>query len=206
MPSLINCTINRLDDILDNTLVRRNVPAAHLVYGIPLTINASMHVVMLSLQKLLKLGHPMIGSTFSNCMLEAIRGQGKEIYWRDNFQCPTEEQYDHMILQKTGHMFKLLVSLMSLFSTNKTDYSHLATLLGCIGRMVKYRHKSNILRQRTTDISLKKQCVLLLEELGSLQYTKNKILQLERTIRIEIENFGGNPELSSLLDELASNI
>ncbi|XP_050664115.1 terpene synthase-like [Leptidea sinapis] len=242
-----------LDDILDNTLVRRNVPAAHLVYGIPLTINASMHVVMLSLQKLLKLGHPMIGSTFSNCMLEAIRGQGKEIYWRDNFQCPTEEQYDHMILQKTGHMFKLLVSLMSLFSTNKTDYSHLATLLGCYFQLTddylnitktealeewsstdtnqasQYFYEDltegkftmpiihaakqdggeavlDILRQRTTDISLKKQCVLLLEELGSLQYTKNKILQLERTIRIEIENFGGNPELSSLLDELASNI
>ena len=28
--------------------------------------------------------------------------QGMEIYWRDNFLCPTEEEYRLMISRKTG--------------------------------------------------------------------------------------------------------
>lgn len=31
-------------------------------------------------------------------VMEEHRGQGKEIYWRDNNICPTEEQYEQMVL------------------------------------------------------------------------------------------------------------
>lgn len=35
----------------------------------------------------------------SEQMLELHRGQGMDVYWRDNFQCPTEEQYCEMVIQ-----------------------------------------------------------------------------------------------------------
>jgi len=41
-------------------------------------------------------------SIFTEQMLELHRGQGMEIYWRDNFNCPTEEEYRLMTIRKTG--------------------------------------------------------------------------------------------------------
>ncbi|CAK1545966.1 unnamed protein product [Leptosia nina] len=119
-----------IDDIQDNTLIRRGVPAAHSVYGIPLTLNTALHVIVLMVTRLLELGNPMAIKVFCEEFLEVIRGQGIEVYWRDNFICPTEEQYDKMNKQKTGHMYLLSVRLMQLFSNNKTDYSDLVLNMG----------------------------------------------------------------------------
>ena len=63
-------------------------------------------------------------------MLELHRGQGMEIYWRDNFICPTEEEYRQMIDRKTGGLFNLAVRLMQLFSSSNEDFTHLTSLLG----------------------------------------------------------------------------
>jgi geranylgeranyl diphosphate synthase type 3 len=54
------------------------------------------------LERVLDLGHPEAVSVFTEQMLELHRGQGMEIYWRDNFQCPTEEDYRQMTIRKTG--------------------------------------------------------------------------------------------------------
>ena len=81
-------------------------------------------------------------------LLNLHRGQGLDIYWRDNMHCPTEEQYNAMVpppissarhraerarrplyhqraslnaqvLDKTGGLFRLSVKLMQAFSENK---------------------------------------------------------------------------------------
>lgn len=36
---------------------------------------------------------------FCEQLLELHRGQGMEIYWRDSYVCPTEEEYRHMIVR-----------------------------------------------------------------------------------------------------------
>ena len=41
-------------------------------------------------------------SIFTEQMLELHRGQGMEIFWRDSFHCPTEEEYNQMTIRKTG--------------------------------------------------------------------------------------------------------
>ena len=80
-------------------------------------------------------------------LLELHRGQGKDIYWRDSYICPTEEEYMEMVRQselsinkqkhiisvsnlfnflptvmltsiETGGLFALAVDLMQLFSDN----------------------------------------------------------------------------------------
>ena len=55
---------------------------------------------------------------------------GMEIYWRDNFTCPTEEEYNLMISRKTGGLFNLAVRLMQLFSESDENFSELTRLLG----------------------------------------------------------------------------
>lgn len=46
-----------IDDIQDNSKLRRGVPVAHNIYGIPLTINAANYVYFLAMRKALTLGH-----------------------------------------------------------------------------------------------------------------------------------------------------
>ena len=55
---------------------------------------------------------------------------GLDIYWRDSYTCPTEEEYIGMIQRKTGGLFGLGVRLMQLFSDDKRDLSYLISLLG----------------------------------------------------------------------------
>lgn len=50
----------RIDDIEDNSILRRGVPVAHSIYGVPSTINAANYVLFLSLQKVQQLGHPEV--------------------------------------------------------------------------------------------------------------------------------------------------
>ena len=62
------------------------------------------------LEEILSLQHPEAVKVFSEQMLELHRGQGMEIYWRDNFHCPTEEEYKQMTIRKTGKKKYILVS------------------------------------------------------------------------------------------------
>ncbi|CUG89550.1 polyprenyl synthetase, putative, partial [Bodo saltans] len=49
---------------------------------------------------------------FSHEMIELHHGQGLDIYWRDMVQCPTLEEYDEMVLKKTGGLFRLAIRFM----------------------------------------------------------------------------------------------
>jgi geranylgeranyl diphosphate synthase type 3 len=77
----------------------------------------------------------LILKIFIEELINLHRGQGKDIYWRDNNICPTEEQYKQMVsesntfhiiqsifirLIETGGLFRLAVRLMQSFSKNKT--------------------------------------------------------------------------------------
>ncbi|CAH0725055.1 unnamed protein product, partial [Brenthis ino] len=246
-----------IDDIQDNCTVRRGMPAAYCVYGLPLTINAAVQVIAMVLDKSFEL-HPKATKVFSEEFLEVCRGQAIDIYWRDNLICPTEEQYNKMNEQKTGHMLLMAVRMMQLFSENKKDYSKLVLLFGryfqirddycnlsqrealeewpgeedsqsrqnvctdnffceditegkislpiihAIQRTKQGGAVLNIIRQKTRNVELKKYCVSLLEDSGSLQYTRDVLTRLDLEARSEIARYGGNPLLEAVLDELLS--
>jgi len=46
-----------VDDIEDNSKLRRGVPVAHLIYGVPATINCANYVYFLALEKCSNLAH-----------------------------------------------------------------------------------------------------------------------------------------------------
>lgn len=62
----------------------------------------------------------------------------------------------------------------------------------------------DILRQRTRDVEVKKYCVSLLEKTGSFRYTREILDSLDKEVRSEVEQFGPNPIMTNLLDELLS--
>lgn len=119
-----------IDDIEDNSILRRGIPVAHSIYGVASTINAANYVVAIALEKVQSLGHPEAVAVYTEQLLELHRGQGMEIYWRDNYTCPTEEEYRTMTIRKTGGLFMMAIRLMQLFSENQADFTALAGILG----------------------------------------------------------------------------
>ena len=65
---------------------------AHKIYGEASTINSANYVMFIALERVIALGHPAAVSVYTEQMLELHRGQGMEIYWRDNFR------YTHSLL------------------------------------------------------------------------------------------------------------
>lgn len=113
-----------VDDIEDNSVLRRGLPVTHHIYGTPRTINTANYVYFIALEKCIRLSQEAV-HIFAEQMLELHRGQGKELFWRDTVTCPTEAEYEEMVVQKTGGLFFLAVKLIELFSQQKYDFRNL---------------------------------------------------------------------------------
>jgi geranylgeranyl diphosphate synthase type 3 len=129
-----------VDDIEDSSVLRRGAPTAHQLFGMPLTLNCANHVYFMALTDVLGLVPALLaGSEKENCddqtlwhhyrtnekhltlelagifaseLVELHEGQGMDILWRDSFTCPSLEQYDSMVLKKTGGLFRLALRMM----------------------------------------------------------------------------------------------
>jgi geranylgeranyl diphosphate synthase type 3 len=111
-----------IDDIEDDSTLRRGVPVSHAIYGLPSTLNTANYVYVLALEKCIRLNSSAATHVFTQELLNLHRGQGQDILWRDTCECPTEEMYRSMVLDKTGGLFRLAVGLLQAFSEDKTDY------------------------------------------------------------------------------------
>jgi len=119
-----------IDDIQDGSELRRGQPVAHAIFGVAQTINSANYAYFIALERVLALNHPKAVEVFTEQLLELHRGQGMEIYWRDSFQCPTEQQYRDTIVKKTGGLFMLAIRLLQLFSEDNRDLKKIVSLLG----------------------------------------------------------------------------
>lgn len=122
-----------VDDIEDNSSLRRGRPVAHDVYGIAQTINSANFVYFLALEELQKLRRPQEAvAIFTQEMLALHRGQGMDLFWRDTLSCPTEGDYLEMVSNKTGGLFRLAARLMQSESDMDVDCIPLIDVLGLV--------------------------------------------------------------------------
>ncbi|KAK0645194.1 Geranylgeranyl pyrophosphate synthase atmG [Lasiodiplodia hormozganensis] len=121
-----------IDDIQDSSKLRRGLPVAHSIFGVAQTINAANYAFFLAQQELPKLGNPRAFEIFTEELLNLHRGQGMDLYWRDSFTCPTEEEYLKMVSNKTGGLFRLAVKLMQMASKTDQDFVPIVNVLGII--------------------------------------------------------------------------
>jgi geranylgeranyl diphosphate synthase type 3 len=124
-----------VDDIEDNSKLRRGNPTAHLIFGIPATINTANYVYFIAMDKCLRLGNPAAMNVFIAELLNLHRGQGQEINWREHLKCPSESEYTQMVQDKTGGLFRLAVGLMQAFSDCKVDFAPLLNKLALYFQM-----------------------------------------------------------------------
>jgi geranylgeranyl pyrophosphate synthase len=94
-----------IDDIEDNSLVRRNKPCSHIKYGIPMTINSGYYSAF---KNLITIQQKFSKETLNN-IIEYIfyihKGQGMDIYYTQNKIIPSLEDYTKMMIYKTGYVF-----------------------------------------------------------------------------------------------------
>ncbi|AMD20799.1 HDR057Wp [Eremothecium sinecaudum] len=114
-----------IDDIEDDSPYRRGRPSAHVLYGTPMTINAANYMYFVSMLHLQQLSENEESATltkllviFNEEMVNLHRGQGLDIYWRDNFVIPNEQDYFQMVMNKTGGLFRLAVRIMECLQSN----------------------------------------------------------------------------------------
>lgn len=82
-----------VDDIEDGSLMRRGLPCAHLVYGIPATLNSANYYYFLILHKIIKMTEadklPKVMEAFVKAIMLMHEGQAMDIFFRDNQIVPT---------------------------------------------------------------------------------------------------------------------
>ncbi len=78
-----------IDDIEDNSKLRRGVPVAHSIFGVPNTINCANYVYFLAMEQCQSLGSAEASFVFVQELLNLHRGQGQDILWRDQCVCPS---------------------------------------------------------------------------------------------------------------------
>ncbi|KAF8919404.1 isoprenoid synthase domain-containing protein [Mucidula mucida] len=124
-----------IDDIEDDSQLRRGQPVAHKIYGTPQTINTANYVYFLAYQELHALradSNLDLDTIVTTELLSLHRGQGLEILWRDTLHCPSEEDYIGMVNNKTGGLLRIGIKLMMACATTNTDinYVPLVNLIG----------------------------------------------------------------------------
>ncbi|KPV78322.1 uncharacterized protein RHOBADRAFT_10877 [Rhodotorula graminis WP1] len=126
-----------MDDVEDDSHLRRGMPVAHKIYGIPQTINSANYVYFLAFQALQRI-RPRQGVKVEEMVTDELlnlhRGQGMDLFWRENLICPTEPEYIDMVNNKTGGLFRIAIKLMMAASPESPprDYVPLANLIGII--------------------------------------------------------------------------
>ncbi|KAJ3658214.1 hypothetical protein Zmor_009967 [Zophobas morio] len=115
------------DDILDETILRRGIPAAHLVYGIALSVQATIHRGILLLQNLLCCAGDSKDDTLDDLIKLGIKfctGQGLEIYYRNTEKCPTFDDFRVIMHNKSTETLIWAVQILNLCAKNeKIDFS-----------------------------------------------------------------------------------
>jgi geranylgeranyl diphosphate synthase type 3 len=143
-----------IDDVEDNSNLRRGVPVAHHIFGTAQTINSANYVYFCALQEIAKLNNPEAIQIYTDELLNLHRGQGMDLFWRDTLTCPSEDDYLEMVGNKTGGLFRLAIKLMHACSpshntpssptNNQTSYVPLVNTIGLLFQILDdYRNLSH---------------------------------------------------------------
>lgn len=138
--SMLHTASLLVDDVEDNSQLRRGYPVAHSIFGVPQTINSSNYIYFCALNELQKLKSPQAVGIFVEELLNLHRGQGMDLFWRDTLTCPTEDDYLEMVGNKTGGLFRLGIKLMQAESRSPIDCVPLVNVIGLIFQIADDYH------------------------------------------------------------------
>ncbi|RVD87488.1 uncharacterized protein DFL_001722 [Arthrobotrys flagrans] len=135
-----------IDDIQDNSDLRRGEPAAHMVFGVPQTINSATYLLVKCFEEASKLSLSAV-TILTQGVSKIHVGQGYDLHWTFHGNVPSEKEYIRMIDGKTGSFFPLAIRLMRehATATRNVDISvdPIEELLLLLGRFYQIRDDYN---------------------------------------------------------------
>ena len=131
----------RLDDLEDNSPLRRGKLSTHSVYGTAQTINSATYQYTQATGIATELSNPSCLHIFVEETKQLYVGQSYDIYWTHNALCPSISEYLKMVDKKTGGLFRMLTRLMVAESSvgAKVSDDDLNLLICLIGRFFQIR-------------------------------------------------------------------
>ncbi|PWY81612.1 terpenoid synthase [Aspergillus sclerotioniger CBS 115572] len=120
-----------LDDIQDESELRRGNAATHLIYGAPQSINSATYMITRVSQLLHTSQNASLPIYFEE-LENLFIGQSWDLHWKFHKKCPSENEYFEMVDRKTGALFLMLLRLMQASSPISTsfDITHFCQLMG----------------------------------------------------------------------------
>ncbi|KAF6809045.1 geranylgeranyl pyrophosphate synthase [Colletotrichum musicola] len=123
-----------LDDLEDNSPLRRGLPSAHIIFGQAQSINSANFMFVRAVQEVAQGLSPGALTAVLEELENLYLGQSWDLYWKFNLACPTEAEYVNMIDHKTGGMFRMLLRVMQAEMTAAipagVDFERLTLLFG----------------------------------------------------------------------------
>ncbi|KAI6376029.1 hypothetical protein MCOR25_002844 [Pyricularia grisea] len=127
-----------LDDVQDNSPVRRGSPSAHVVFGTAQTTNSASYVII----KCVDLARRRLGDDALSCLLSELGqlhlGQSHDLAWTFHCRAPSMAEYYGHLEQKTGGLFRVAARMMR---ASATQNRHLDAcgLMSLLGRLYQLR-------------------------------------------------------------------
>jgi len=122
-----------VDDIEDDSKLRRGKPCLHLIYKVDIAINVGNAMYFLPLAELREMNRTKrvpaetllkAYELYSDEMINLHLGQGLDIWWHQGHAMPNEQQYLQMCAYKTGVLARLSARLAALLSGASSEQIH----------------------------------------------------------------------------------
>lgn len=105
-----------LDDIEDDSKLRRGKPATHLLFGQAQAINSATCLFVRATQLVNASLDQKVVAEFLDVLDDLHVGQSYDLQWKFQQTLPSEADYLDMVDKKTGSMFRIVLILMRAFS------------------------------------------------------------------------------------------
>ena len=116
-----------VDDVEDKSLMRRGQPCTYLKFGEDYAVNTGTIMYCVPIMKIDEFVHDddaLKFAMYKMCCEETANlhfGQNWDIHWHNGKKMPTEQQYLHMIINKTSVLPRLCVRLIASIMKNECD-------------------------------------------------------------------------------------
>ncbi|KAI3394937.1 hypothetical protein diail_2044 [Diaporthe ilicicola] len=128
-----------LDDIQDNSPMRRGKTATHLIFGDAQSINSATFLYIRVVQEVQSTGNAALMTVLLEELEDLHVGQSWDLYWKYNLKWPTENEYFSMIDLKTGGLFRMLVRMMQVLSPRSNTEFVCDDLVSMVSRFFQVR-------------------------------------------------------------------